>query len=63
MESKPGSSFLFEHDLFRKPVSTFRDRAPRRLPFAKAFERGTAGYRAIKRQRAEIAFADERRVE
>jgi MFS family permease len=27
MESKPGSSFLIEHDLFRKPVSTFRDHA------------------------------------
>jgi hypothetical protein len=27
MESEPGSSFLIEHDLFRKPVSTFRDHA------------------------------------
>jgi hypothetical protein len=35
MESEPGSSFLFEHDLFRKPVPTpdqvrgrlFRDHA------------------------------------
>jgi hypothetical protein len=27
MESEPSSSFLFEHDLFRKPVSTFRDHA------------------------------------
>jgi len=27
MESERGSSFLFEHDLFRKPVSTFRDHA------------------------------------
>jgi hypothetical protein len=25
MESEPGSSFLFEHDLIRKPVPTFRD--------------------------------------
>jgi hypothetical protein len=27
MGSEPGSSFLFEHDLFRKPVPTFRDHA------------------------------------
>jgi hypothetical protein len=27
MESEPGSSFLFAHDLFRKPVPTFRDHA------------------------------------
>jgi hypothetical protein len=27
MESETGSSFLFEHDLFRKPVPTFRDHA------------------------------------
>jgi hypothetical protein len=27
MESELGSSFLFEHDLFRKPVPTFRDHA------------------------------------
>jgi hypothetical protein len=27
VESEPGSSFLFEHDLFRKPVPTFRDHA------------------------------------
>src|SRR5579863_9680407 len=30
MESEPGSSILTEHDLFRKPVSTFRDHAPTR---------------------------------
>jgi len=27
MESKPGSSILIEHDLFRKPASTFRNHA------------------------------------
>jgi hypothetical protein len=27
VESATGSSFLFEHDLFRKPVPTFRDHA------------------------------------
>ncbi len=27
VESELGSSFLFEHDLFRKPVPTFRDHA------------------------------------
>src|SRR5947199_10250040 len=27
VESKLGPSFLFEHDLFRKPVPTFRDHA------------------------------------
>src|SRR5258708_22229356 len=31
IESEPGSSFLFEHDLFRKPASTFRDHALARL--------------------------------
>jgi hypothetical protein len=36
MESKPGSSFLIEHDLFRKPVSTFRDHAPGGAGFASA---------------------------
>src|SRR5215210_6848749 len=29
VESELGSSFLFEHDLFRKPVPTFRDHALR----------------------------------
>src|SRR6266700_2006424 len=30
VESESWSSFLFEHDLFRKPVPTFRDHALRR---------------------------------
>src|SRR5262245_54204961 len=30
-EPDHGSNFLFAHDLFRKPVSTFRDHALRRL--------------------------------
>src|SRR5262249_57083656 len=32
-ESSSGSSLLLEHDLFRKPVSTFRDHALERAQF------------------------------
>jgi hypothetical protein len=36
LELKPGSSFLIEHDLFRKPVATFRNHAPDGAGFASA---------------------------
>jgi hypothetical protein len=48
MESKPGSSFLIEHDLFRKPASTFRDHALDRLNSSSGFEQSAAA-RAEKR--------------
>jgi hypothetical protein len=32
MESETGSSILIEHDLFRKPASSFRDHALKRIP-------------------------------
>jgi integrase len=52
MESEPGFSFLFEHDLFRKPVPTFRDHALE--PRHELVERGTVAVLARGLGRADM---------
>src|SRR5947209_12580292 len=47
VKSELGSSFLFEHDLFRKPVPTFRDHALE-LELALRHARDRAAHRGLR---------------